>query len=144
MPNLLIRSSKIDEHFPDQNAPTFLLMSMLHLDQPTLQINGNFSITSKYNCQGNHKNNRHSSHLGRGLLILLTQKKFQGIPLDHVLQHPDPLLHDGLGVRRQVVGLGARPIAGGNLECVAAVGARYPTTLIEDDHTLWLAMQIML
>ena len=112
--NLLVWSSEVDEHFPDEDAPTLLLVSVLHLDQPALH---------------------------GGLLVLLAQQELQSVPLDDVLEDPDPLLHDGLGVRREVVSL---PPAGGDLEGVAAVSSGDATRLVEDDDALRLTVEIML
>ena len=114
MTNLLVWSSEVDEHFPDENTPAFLLVSVLHLDQPALD---------------------------GGLLVLLAEQELQGVPLDDVLEDPDPLLHDGLGVGREVVGL---PSAGGDLESVAAVGSGDSARLVKDDDALGLAVEVVL
>ena len=112
--NLLVWSSEVDEHFPDENTPALLLVSVLHLDQPALD---------------------------GGLLVLLAEQELQGVPLDDVLEDPDPLLHDGLGVGREVVGL---PSAGGDLESVAAVGSGDSARLVKDDDALGLAVEVVL
>ena len=112
--NLLVWSSKVDEHFPDEDTPALLLVPVLHLHQPTLH--------------------------GR-LLVLLAEEELQCVPLDDVLQDPDPVLHDGLGVCGEVVGL---PAARGNLESVAAVRSGNSARLVKDDDALRLAMEVML
>ena len=100
MTDLLVRSSEVDEHFPDEDTPTFLLVAVLHLDQPPLD---------------------------RRLLVLLAQQELQSVPLDDVLEDPHPLLHDRLGVRREIVGLAP---ARGDLEGVAAVRSGDATRLV--------------
>ena len=112
--NLLVWSSEVDEHFPDEDTPAFLLVSVLHLDQPALH---------------------------RRLLVLLAEEELQSVPLDDVLEDPDPLLHDGLGVSSEVVGL---PAACGDLESVAAVRPGDSARLVKDDDALRLPMEVML
>ena len=112
--NLLVWSSKVDEHFPDEDTPALLLVSVLHLHQPTLH--------------------------GR-LLVLLAEEELQCVPLDDVLQDPDPVLHDRLGVCGEVVGL---PAARGNLESVAAVRSGNSARLVKDDDALRLPVEVML
>ena len=112
--NLLVWSSKVDEHFPDEDTPALLLVSVLHLHQPTLH--------------------------GR-LLVLLAEEELQCVPLDDVLQDPDPVLHDWLGVCGEVVGL---PAARGNLESVAAVRPGDSAGLVKDDDALRLPVEVML
>ena len=112
--NLLVWSSKVDEHFPDEDTPALLLVSVLHLHQPTLN--------------------------GR-LLVLLAEEELQCVPLDDVLQDPDPVLHDGLGVGSEVVGL---PAASGDLEGVAAVRPGDSAGLVKDDDALRLAVEVVL
>ena len=112
--NLLVWSSEVDEHFPDENTPTLLLVSVLHLDQPALH---------------------------GGLLVLLAQQELQCVPLDDVLEDPDPLLHDGLGVSSEVVGL---PSARGDLESVAAVRPGDSARLVQDDDALRLPVEVVL
>ena len=89
-------------------------MAVLHLDQPPL---------------------------GGRLLVLLAQQELQGVPLDDVLEDPDPLLHDGLGVSSEVVGL---PAARGDLESVAAVRSGDSARLVKDDDALRLAVEVVL
>ena len=89
-------------------------MSVLHLHQPALH------------CR---------------LLILLAEEELQSVPLDDVLEDPDPLLHDGLGVGREVVGL---PSAGGDLESVAAVRPGDSARLVQDDDALRLPVEVVL
>ena len=112
--NLLVWSSEVDEHFADEDTPALLLMAVLHLDQPSL---------------------------GGRLLVLLAQQELQGVPLDDVLEDPDPLLHDGLGVGSEVVGL---PAASGDLEGVAAVRPGDSAGLVKDDDALRLAVEVVL
>ena len=112
--NLLVWSSEVDEHFPDEDTPALLLMAVLHLDQPPLH--------------------------GR-LLVLLAQQQLQGVPLDDVLQDPDPVLHDGLRVGGEVVGL---PAPSGDLESVAAVRSGDSAGLVKDDDALRLPVEVML
>ena len=112
--NLLVWSSEVDEHFADEDTPALLLMAVLHLDQPSL---------------------------GGRLLVLLAQQELQGVPLDDVLQDPDPVLHDGLGVGSEVVGL---PAASGDLEGVAAVRPGDSAGLVKDDDALRLAVEVVL
>ena len=112
--NLLVWSSKVDEHFPDEDTPALLLVPVLHLHQPTLH--------------------------GR-LLVLLAEEELQCVPLDDVLQDPDPVLHDGLGVGSEVVGL---PAASGDLEGVAAVRPGDSAGLVKDDDALRLAVEVVL
>ena len=112
--NLLVWSSEVDEHFPDEDTPALLLMAVFHLDQPALH---------------------------GGLLVLLAQQELQCVPLDDVLEDPHPLLHDGLGVGREVVGL---PSARGDLEGVAAVRSGDSTRLVKDDDALRLPVEVML
>ena len=89
-------------------------MAVLHLDQPALD--------------------------GR-LLVLLAQQQLQGVPLDHVLEDPHPLLHDRLGVGREVVRLAT---ARGDLEGVAAVSPGDSAGLVEEDDSLRFSVEIML
>ena len=89
-------------------------MSVLHLHQPALH------------CR---------------LLVLLAEEELQSVPLDDVLEDPDPLLHDGLGVGREVVGL---PSTRGDLEGVAAVSPGDSAGLVEDDDSLRFSVEIML
>ena len=89
-------------------------MAVLHLDQPALD--------------------------GR-LLVLLAQQQLQGVPLDHVLEDPHPLLHDRLGVGREVVRLAP---ARGDLEGVAAVSPGDSAGLVENDDSLRFSVEIML
>ena len=112
--NLLVWSSEVDEHFPDEDTPALLLMAVLHLDQPPLH--------------------------GR-LLVLLAQQQLQGVPLDDVLQDPDPVLHDGLRVGGEVVRL---PAPSGDLESVAAVRSGDSAGLVKDDDALRLPVEVML
>ena len=112
--NLLVWSSEVDEHFADEDTPALLLMAVLHLDQPALH---------------------------GGLLVLLAQQELQCVPLDNVLEDPHPLLHNGLGVGRKVIGL---PPARGDLEGVAAVRSGDSARLVKDDDALRLPMEVML
>ena len=89
-------------------------MSVLHLHQPALH------------CR---------------ILVLLAEEELQSVPLDDVLEDPHPLLHDRLGVRREIVGLAP---ARGDLEGVAAVSSGDATRLVEDDDALRLTVEIML
>ena len=48
----------------------------------------------------------HEPSLQGGLLILTAEQQLESVPLHNVLQHPHPVLHQRLGVGRQVVVLG--------------------------------------
>lgn len=74
------------------------------------------------------------------LLVVARQQQLGGVPTLHILQHPDPVVHRGHRVGRQVVDL----FAGVDLEGGRTVGFGDAALLVEQDLALRLAVHVVL
>lgn len=104
---------KVQEHLAQQDAPTLFRVPVLYLRDPALH---------------------------RRLLVVPAEQQLGGVPPLHVLQHPDPVVHGGVRVGRQVVHL----LAGVDLERGRALGPVYPAGLVQRDRPLGLPVHVVL
>lgn len=72
------RRLEVEKHLAEQDTPTLLGMSVLHLGHPSLH---------------------------GGLLIVATEQQLGRIATLHILKHANPVVHGGMRVGRQVVDL---------------------------------------
>lgn len=80
-------------------------------------------------------------HLGHptlngGLLIVSAQQQLGGVPALHILQHPNPVVHRGIRIGRQIVHL----LAGVDFKRGSTLGANYPAQIVEHDLALWFSI----